>query len=102
MNGGRERRRITVPDPALAEMHLTLTGEYELRKPMKQIVLRQGHEREYRRHLGNYQNNVGGTKAAIDEARKTIDHDLQYMVQRKITQEAALQGYNTKIKPKHI
>ena len=34
------------------------------------------------------------------EARAAIDNDLHYMVQRKITAGAALQGYNTKIKPK--
>ena len=36
----------------------------------------------------------------MSEAKKAINTSLSYMVQRRISPEAVIQGYNTKIKPK--
>ena len=92
-------RTLTVPVPSINEVEVK-RGYFKFQKPVKRIVIRQGKVREYWRHLGNFQNNLGGTKAAMSEARKTINNSLSYMVQRRISPEAVIQGYNTKIKPK--
>ena len=88
---------LYIPMPEFDLTEYTATGLYNYVQPIISSPIKEESVHYEWRHLGNFQSNAGSSDELQHQIDDIINKNLRYMCSKKITPDAALQGYSLKI-----